>query len=153
QGSQYAGMGQRLYETQPTFRRILHHCDEILSPYLGDSLLRILYPGAGETSLINETCYTQPALFALEYALAELWKSWGIEPQVVLGHSVGEYAAACVAGVFSLEDGLKLIAARSRLMQALPRDGEMLAILAPEAAVARVIEPYAQSVAIASVNG
>src|SRR5262249_55573703 len=119
----------------------------------GEPLLRVLYPRAGETSLINETCYTQPALFALEYALAELWKSWGIEPQVVLGHSVGEYAAACVAGVFSLEDGLKLIAARSRLMQALPRDGEMLAILAPEAAVARVIEPYAQSVAIASVNG
>lgn len=153
QGSQYVDMGRRLYETQPTFRRILQHCDEILSPYLGDSLLRVLYPGAGETSPINETCYTQPALFALEYALAALWKSWGIEPQVVLGHSVGEYAAACVAGVFSLEDGLKLIAARGRLMQALPRDGEMLAVLAPEAAVARVIEPYARSVAIAAVNG
>ncbi|MDL1984274.1 MAG: SDR family NAD(P)-dependent oxidoreductase [Deltaproteobacteria bacterium] len=153
QGSQYPGMGRQLYQTQPNFREALHRCDEILSPYLEDSLLNVLYPKAGKTSPINETSFTQPALFAIEYSLAELWKSWGIEPQVVLGHSVGEYAAACVAGVFSLEDGLKLIAARARLIQALPRDGEMVAVFAPEETVAAAIEPYARSVALAALNG
>ena len=103
--------------------------------------------------LINQTAYTQPALFALEYALAELWQSWGINPSVVMGHSVGEYVAACVAGVFSLEDGLKLIAERARLMNRLPAGGEMVALLASEAKVAQVIRPYAKQVSIAAING
>lgn len=152
QGSQYIEMGRQLYETQPTFRASLDRCDEILRSYLEIPLLEVLYPSSGNSSLLDETAYTQPALFALEYALAELWQSWGIVPKAVMGHSVGEYAAACVAGVFSLEDALKLITWRSRLMQALPQDGEMVVVFASEEQVTATIQPYAQQVAIAAVN-
>lgn len=144
QGSQYHGMGQQLYNTQPTFRKALDRCAEILRPYLEQPLLSVLFPEPGVSSPLDETAYTQPALFALEYALAELWRSWGIEPDVVLGHSVGEYVAACVAGVFSPEDALKLIAERGRLMQALPRNGQMAGVFANEAAVAEILLPFAR---------
>ena len=153
QGSQYVGMGRELYETQPTFRRVFGALCGDFACRLERSLLDVLYPAQGVGSPLDETAYTQPALFALEYALAELWKSWGIEPSVVLGHSVGEYVAACVAGVFSLEDGLKLIAERGRLMQALPRDGEMVAVFADEVRVAAACRPYASEVSIAAING
>ncbi|WP_026736723.1 type I polyketide synthase [Fischerella sp. PCC 9605] len=153
QGSQYVGMGRQIYETQPTFRQTLDQCAEILRPYLKQPLLEVLYPEAGKSSPLDETAYTQPALFALEYALFRLWESWGIKPDAVMGHSVGEYAAACAAGVFSLEDGLKLIAERARLMQALPENGEMVAVLTDEARVVSAIQPYAQKVAIAAING
>ncbi len=152
QGAQYIGMGRELYDTQPTFRSIVDECDRILHPHLGKSILEILYP-ATENSLLDETAYTQPALFVLEYALAKLWQSWGIVPKALMGNSLGEYVAACIAGVFSLEDALKLIVSRASLMQALPQDGEMVAVFASEAQVTAVIEPYAQEIAIASVNG
>jgi myxalamid-type polyketide synthase MxaB len=156
QGSQYIGMGRQLYETQPTFRAALEQCAAILQPYLETPLLEILYPTQTAENLqvkIDQTAYTQPALFALEYALAQLWQSWGIKPDVAMGHSVGEYVAGCIAGVFSLEDGLKLIAHRGKLMQALPRIGEMVAVLADEATVREAVAPYQQKVAIAAING
>ncbi|MBI3243488.1 MAG: SDR family NAD(P)-dependent oxidoreductase [Chloroflexi bacterium] len=150
QGSQYAGMARQLYETQPTFRQTLDKCDEILRPHLNQSLLSLLY---SQPSLLDQTAYTQPALFAIEYALAELWRSWGVQPTAVMGHSVGEYVAACVAGVFSLEDGLKLIAERGRLMGALPAGGEMAAVFAEEATVTKAIATHSESVSIAAING
>ncbi len=181
QGAQYIDMGRQLYETQPTFRVVLDRCDDILRPYLGVSLLSVIYPDRAfsiqhtassdqqhlhraadavqvsasntQQSTIDQTAFTQPALFAIEYALAELWKSWGVEPAAVLGHSVGEYVAACMAGVFSLEDGLKLIAARGRLMQQLPAGGAMAAVFATEAVVRTACAPYSSTVSFAAING
>ncbi|MEO0848176.1 MAG: beta-ketoacyl synthase N-terminal-like domain-containing protein [Cyanobacteria bacterium J06648_1] len=155
QGSQYVGMGQELYQTQPVFRQIIDRCEVILEPYLERPLLEVLYPATGTNTgnLINQTAYTQPALFALEYALAKLWQSWGVYPDLVMGHSLGEYVAATIAGVFSLEDGLKIIVARSRLMQDLPPNGEMVVTLAGAELVAEVIKPYGGNIAIAAING
>ncbi|NEO71398.1 type I polyketide synthase [Moorena sp. SIO3H5] len=156
QGSQYVNMGRQLYEKAPTFRQALEKCNQILRPYLEHPLLEVLYPKNAQKSsfsVIDQTAYTQPALFAIEYALAKLWESWGIKPDVVMGHSVGEYVAACIAGVFSLEDGLKLIAMRGRLMQQLPSGGGMVSVMASESQVTKVIEGYTSQVAIAAING
>ncbi|MDJ0595861.1 MAG: AMP-binding protein [Pleurocapsa sp. MO_226.B13] len=156
QGSQYVNMGRQLYETQPVFRQTLDQCDRLLQPYIEKSILDVIYPEDSQqlnNSLINQTAYTQPALFAIEYALAKLWESWGIKPDVVMGHSVGEYVAATVAGVFNLEDGLKLIAHRGRLMQQLPHGGEMVAVMASFEQVAQLIAPYTETVVIAAING
>src|SRR5204862_5147002 len=98
------GMARELFETQPAFRQTLEQCDQVLRPFLTTPLLDVIYPSDGNSSLLNRTEYTQPALFVLEYAMARLWVSWGITPSVLIGHSIGEYVAACVAGVFSLED-------------------------------------------------
>jgi acyl transferase domain-containing protein len=134
----------------------LQACDALLRPYLDRGLIdAVIHPAdpAAADQPIHETAYTQPALFAIEYALAELWASWGIVPDAVMGHSVGEYAAACRAGVFSLKDGLRLIAARGRLMQALPRGGAMLAVRDAETVLAPLIDRHRDQVALAAVNG
>jgi acyl transferase domain-containing protein len=151
QGSQYPRMGRQLYEAEPVFRQTIDRCDEILRPALQASLCEVLFAGDGDRRL-DQTLYTQPALFAVEMGLAELWRSWGVVPQAVLGHSVGEYAAACIAGVFGLEQGLRLIAERARLMQSLPAGG-MAAVFASEDRVGQAIAAHRNEVAVAAVNG
>jgi acyl transferase domain-containing protein len=152
QGAQYPGMGADLYRTQPVFRRAIDDCAQHLDPLLGRSLSALL--SDMDSADLHETAYTQPALFALEYALAQMWLSWGLQPDAVTGHSVGEYAAACIAGVFSLEDGLKLIAARARLMQALPRNGAMAAVFTDAGRVEQAIATLGNNplTAIAAIN-
>ncbi|EAZ91778.1 type I polyketide synthase [Crocosphaera chwakensis] len=152
QGSQYVNMGRELYESCSFFRNIIDECNEILKAYLDKDLVNILYKEIGN-SLLDQTIYTQPALFSIEYALAKLWQFWGVDPTVVMGHSVGEYVAACIAGVFSLKDGLKLIAARGRLMQSLPQNGSMVAVLATLEKIEPMINSYQDKVAIAAING
>lgn len=151
QGAQYAGMTHDLYATQPTFRAALDRCAEILDRILDRPLKSLLDPAAG--TLLDQTGYTQPVMFAVEYALAEMWRGWGIEPVAVMGHSVGEFAAACIAGVYDLEDGLKLIAERARLMQSLPAGGLMAAVFATPERVTEFLQRSGKEVCVAAFNG
>lgn len=153
QGAQYAGMARSLYQHQPVFRRALDECAGLLRERLAHPLLDVVFGLPGTPQVLDETAYTQPALFAVEYALARLWQAWGVAPDMVMGHSVGELVAACVAGVMPLEHALALIAERGRLMQSLPPGGAMAAIFASEAQVAEAVAAHAGSLAIAALNG
>jgi acyl transferase domain-containing protein/SAM-dependent methyltransferase len=150
QGAQYAGMGRVLYASQPVFRAALDACAAGLAGQLARPLIDLLY-GDGSAE-IDDTAHAQPALFAIEYALASMWASWGVQPGAVLGHSVGEYAAAVIAGAVSLDDALRLVATRGRLLQSLPRTGAMAAVHAPLAVVERAVERE-PGVGVAAING
>src|SRR5262249_27978029 len=151
QGAVSLGMGRQLYETQPAFRRALDQCAALFRPYLKRPLTEVMYPRAGEDSRLGEALNTHAALFSVQVALTELWRSWGVEPHAVLGHSLGEYAAAVAAGVFSLEDGVRLVAARGRLMQSLSQGG-MAAVFADADQVAPFLAECGGRVEIAAYN-
>jgi amino acid adenylation domain-containing protein len=153
QGSQYVNMGLGLYREEPVFRDAVDQCASILEPYLGFDLRQVIYPqdeaGAQADARLKQTAVTQPALFTIEYATAKLWQSWGLVPQAMIGHSIGEYVAACLAGVLSLEQALHLVASRGKLMEQLPA-GAMLTVALEE----RAIQSYLNDeLSLAAANG
>jgi acyl transferase domain-containing protein len=152
QGSQYADMGRELYENEPRFADAINRVASIMDLELGAPLLEVLF-GEKSAEYLENTRYVQPALFAIEYALADLLRHLGIEPSYVIGHSIGEIVAACVAGVLDLEDAARFVVARGRLMGSLPEGGTMLAIAASPEQVQRWIQGKEADVTIATVNG
>jgi acyl transferase domain-containing protein/acyl carrier protein len=152
QGAQYVHMGLELYEHEPEFRGFFDYCAEVLQGQLSLDLRAAVYPAESDLAenarRLRQTYLAQPALFAIEYAMAKLWMSWGIRPVVFIGHSIGEYVAACLAGVFALEDALNLVAARGRLMQGLP-PGSMLAVPLSEGVLQTFLT---ENLSIAAVN-
>jgi myxalamid-type polyketide synthase MxaB len=151
QGAQYEGMGAGLYENESVFKTAIDECENLLNNNMDIPLTTLLFGNSKQA--LDQTQFTQPALFCLEYALAKLWLSWGVTPSYMIGHSVGEYAAACIAGVFSLEDAIKLITARGKLMQQLDEPGSMLAVFSHAADLVDEIAPYSQRVTIGAING
>ncbi|GAA2898270.1 hypothetical protein GCM10010517_63360 [Streptosporangium fragile] len=153
QGAQRIRMGQALYEREPVFRAEIDRAAGILEPALGTDIRRLLHPPEAERDAareaVNRTEYAQPALFAVEYALARLWMSWGVRPAAMIGHSLGELVAACLADVLAPEDALRLVAARGRLMRAAPA-GAMAAVPLPEA---ELVPLLGGELALAAVNG
>ncbi|MFT3803348.1 MAG: SDR family NAD(P)-dependent oxidoreductase [Burkholderiaceae bacterium] len=148
QGAQHGGMARGLYRDESQFRAVLQTCAEILRPRLGVDLAALIHDEHAD-EILRQTQITQPAVFAVSYALGRLWMQWGVAPAALIGHSVGEYTAACLAGVFTLEEGLSLMAERGRLLASMPA-GAMLAVALPEAALH---ERFGKELDIAAVNG
>ena len=153
QGSQYAGMAAKLYRTHDVFRKAIDQCHALAEPYLEQGLREVVFAADRNAALVDRTDYTQPALFAVEYALAELLKSWGIKPAAVIGHSLGEITAAFAADVITLKDAMRLVTARGALMHRLPAGGGMAAIFAEETVVRTLINTIAPGIAVAAMNG
>ncbi len=152
QGSQYVGMGATLYAEQPVFRAAADECLDLIVEYTGEDLRPILFAATDQAdaeAALRQTAHTQPALFVIGYSLGRLWQSWGVEPQAMIGHSIGEFVAATLAGVWSLADGLRLVTQRARLMQDCPAGG-MLSVRLAEAAVLAELDPELD---LAAVNG
>jgi acyl transferase domain-containing protein/NADPH:quinone reductase-like Zn-dependent oxidoreductase/thioesterase domain-containing protein/acyl carrier protein len=153
QGSQYPRMGLGLYEHEPVFRKEIERCFEILDGRNLSELRALVFPtGAADAARLSRTIFTQPALFAIEYSLARLWIHWGLRPQSMIGHSIGEYVAACLSGVFSLPDALALVAARGALMDSLP-SGAMLSVPQSATEVTALLNDTRLSVAAANAPG
>lgn len=152
QGSQYKAMGKELYRNQPVFRQCMDECDSLFRPYILKSVLDLIYADDANESQIDQTVYAQPLIFSIEYALYRMWESWGVTPFAVLGHSIGEFAAAVAASVMSLSDAVKLVATRGRLMHSAPGEGTMGTIFADEMTVLSLIEKHLDEVSIAAVN-
>jgi len=149
QGAQYVNMALELYQHEPSFREQVDFCSEYLKPHLGLDLRQVLYEQSSEASQqLNQTAITQAALFVIEYALAKLWMAWGVYPEAMIGHSIGEYVAACLSGVFSLEEALSLVAIRGQLMQKMPQ-GTMLAVPLP---VEKVQSLLGKGLSVAAIN-
>ncbi|MBD2559794.1 MULTISPECIES: type I polyketide synthase [Nostoc] len=150
QGAQYVNMALELYQSEPIFSEQVDYCCQVLKPHLGLDLRSVLYPHEKDTTQeLMQTSLAQPALFVIEYALAKLWMAWGVHPQAMIGHSIGEYVAATLAGVFSLEDALGLVATRGRLMQQLPA-GEMVAVPLSESEIKPLL---GEKLSLAAING
>jgi acyl transferase domain-containing protein/acyl carrier protein len=153
QATEYANMSRGLYQTEPVFRGTVDSCCEFLKAILNFDLRDLLYPSETEAENADQTLHqtfaAQPAIFVVEYALARLFMQWGVRPQAMIGHSLGEYVAACLAGVFSLEDALTLVAQRGQLMQQLPA-GAMMSVSLPEAEVQPLLGAH---LSLAAVNG
>src|SRR6202012_5559203 len=154
QGSQFAGMARELFETEPVFAGTMARCAAEIAGGLESTPLEVIFDSDSPESQepLRQPGYAQPALFAVEMGLARLWQSWGFEPDVVIGHSVGQYTAACVAGVFGLEDGALLLAERGRLFGSLPAGGRMAAVFAPAERVESLTDQY-PSLSVAAYNG
>lgn len=152
QGSQYINMGKLLYETNEVFREAMNKCDKLFKPYILKSLVAMIYGENADSKTVEKTIYAQPLIFSIEYSLYKLWEHYGVKPEIVMGHSIGEYVAAVVSEIIALEDAVKLVSIRGRLMDSAPGSGSMGTIFASEEVTTELISAYEGKVVIAACN-